>query len=267
MKRGHVRIVKVDEDSRREIIKRLSSNLLHNLFVVYDLLYEPDKTTMYVAYGNDGLIKGHLLIYRGLRFPSVRVDGEARAVSELLELLPREKMLLFCPPKLLSAVKRRFPNAPHYLEDQMCVSKEEEHLISSSLAQKLGSKHASLLTELYSSGEPSYIRSEERCRELLTKHSVFGVFIDGKLVSVAVAMKRLPQSGELTGVFTHPRHRGRGFGTIVTSAATEEALKHADNVLLYVRSDNVPAKRIYRKLGYRKIDEWYWVDIGTGLKP
>jgi predicted GNAT family acetyltransferase len=36
---------------------------------------------------------------------------------------------------------------------------------------------------------------------------------------------------------------------------------------LFVRSDNHPAISVYEKIGYRKIGEKLWVDVGTGLKP
>jgi len=48
---------------------------------------------------------------------------------------------------------------------------------------------------------------------------------------------------------------------------TEEALKQAESAALFVRSDNYPAIRVYEKIGYKKIDEKLWVDVGTRLKP
>jgi hypothetical protein len=69
------------------------------------------------------------------------------------------------------------------------------------------------------------------------------------------------------GVYTHPNHRNKGYATLATSTVTEEALKHAETAALFVRSDNLPAIRVYEKIGYKKIGEKLWVDMGTGLKP
>ena len=44
-------------------------------------------------------------------------------------------------------------------------------------------------------------------------------------------------------------------------------MKYAEAAALFVRSDNYPAIRVYEKIGYRKIGEKLWVDVGTGLKP
>jgi ribosomal protein S18 acetylase RimI-like enzyme len=264
-----LRIVEVRKKDRQSIIQRLRSNLLHNLFVIYDLLYKPEKTTIYAAYNSSDSLKGHLLIYKGFAtLPlAARLDGEGKHTQKLLELLSNEKLVLFCPPNLLNIVKKKFPEACCYPEYQMYVAKGEERLVIPNLAEMLKPEHAPLLSELYSSGEPAFIRSEERCRDLLEKSGVYGAFERGKLVSAAISVKRLPEVGEVTSVLTRPKNRGRGFGTMVTSAATEDVLRHADGSNLYVRADNKPAIKVYEKLGYKKIDEWYWIDIGTGSKP
>jgi predicted GNAT family acetyltransferase len=69
------------------------------------------------------------------------------------------------------------------------------------------------------------------------------------------------------GVYTHPEHRNKGYSTLATSAVTEEALENAEAAALFVRSDNYPAIRAYEKIGYKKIGEKLWVDVGTGLMP
>jgi predicted GNAT family acetyltransferase len=69
------------------------------------------------------------------------------------------------------------------------------------------------------------------------------------------------------GVYTHPKHRNKGYSTLATSAVTEEALKNAETAALFVRSNNYPAIRVYEKVGYKKIGEKLWVDVGTGFRP
>lgn len=261
------KIVEVDERNKSYVIERLRLNLLHNLFVIYDLLYEPDKTVAYVAYEDENF-NGLLLMYK-VTLPMVRLDGKEQKARELLEYLPKDNMILFCPPSLVNTVRSRFPHANCYPEHQMYVAKGEENLVAPNFAERLEVKHAPLLAELYSSSleELQFYRSEQRCREQLERHSVYGVFDKEKLVSAAISVKRLPEVGEIIGVFTHPKYRGKGYATMTTSAATEDVLRNANGSNLYVAAYNKPAIRVYEKLGYKKIDEWYWVDIGTGTKP
>jgi len=69
------------------------------------------------------------------------------------------------------------------------------------------------------------------------------------------------------GVYTQPTRRNKRYATLATSAITEEALGSAEAAALFVRSDNYPAVSVYEKIGYRKIGEKVWVDVGTGLRP
>ncbi|HVP17007.1 MAG TPA: GNAT family N-acetyltransferase, partial [candidate division Zixibacteria bacterium] len=88
-----------------------------------------------------------------------------------------------------------------------------------------------------------------------------------QLVSYAGSFIQLPQVWLIGGVYTDPEHRNKGYATLATSAITEEALRTADAAALFARSDNHPAIRAYEKIGFRKIGEKVWVDVGTGLKP
>jgi predicted GNAT family acetyltransferase len=53
-------------------------------------------------------------------------------------------------------------------------------------------------------------------------------------------------------VYVHPRYRGQGLGTVVTSRVTEELLGRGLLVVLDVEEGNAPALRVYEKLGYER---------------
>ena len=81
-----------------------------------------------------------------------------------------------------------------------------------------------------------------------------GVVISGRLVAIAGTHAVSPQEGiaVVGNVFTHPRHRGQGYATAATSAATEALLEQCDTVVLTVDPSNAPAITAYRRLGYRE---------------
>ena len=99
------------------------------------------------------------------------------------------------------------------------------------------------------------------------KMPVYGVFVNDELVSYAGSFLQLPEVWMIGGVYTDPNDRGKGYATLATSAVTEEALRNAETAALFVRSDNYSAIKVYEKIGYRKIGEKLWVDVGTGLRP
>ena len=63
----------------------------------------------------------------------------------------------------------------------------------------------------------------------------------------------------MTGV--HPDYRGRGLGTAIVAAGMEYlAGKGVDGVELEVDSDNVPARELYLRLGFSRVNETVWFE-------
>lgn len=86
----------------------------------------------------------------------------------------------------------------------------------------------------------------------LTEGVYYGVWEDNQLVSVAGTQMVSWTHGTaiVANVLTHPRYRGRGYATVVTSAVTAELLERCHDVVLNVDPTNTPAVRAYVRLGY-----------------
>lgn len=52
-------------------------------------------------------------------------------------------------------------------------------------------------------------------------------------------------------VWTRPAYRGRGLAKLTVGAVTQGLLETCEEVVLNVREDNMPARRVYERLGYR----------------
>jgi predicted GNAT family acetyltransferase len=78
-----------------------------------------------------------------------------------------------------------------------------------------------------------------------------GIRRDGRLV--AMAGERLKPEGhtEITGVCTHPDHRGRGYSQALVADAARHILGRGDTPFLHVYSTNRGAITLYEKLGFR----------------
>jgi len=249
------KVKKVDEDNKQRVIDSIKSDVVRHVFAFYDIQYEPDHTTAYAAFENENL-KGYILIYTALEFPSVILECESFVAQRLIEYAPENRFIVHAPPNLLPVIKSRFPNAKHYIEDWMLAKKGEIHFFRSELVRRLYTEDdASRLAELLSTREERPSGTVKRYVDWITKMPIYGVFVNDELVSYAGSFLQLPQVWMIGGVYTHPNRRNRGYATLATSTVTEEALKHAEAAALFVRSDNYPAIRVYEKIGYNKMGE------------
>jgi RimJ/RimL family protein N-acetyltransferase len=261
-----VRIEKIDEGNRQWVIDSLRSDVTRHVFAFYDMQYDLENTTMYAAVEND-MLKGYILIYKALEPQSVILECDDEIVEKLIEYAPADHFIMHTPPCLLPIIQRKFPGAKHYLENWMFVKKGEAKFFRSKRLHKLTRADSSKLAMLLSSRRDRPEGSEKKYSEWLRKMPMYGVFVNDELVSYAGSFIQTPQIWMIGGVYTHPHHRSRGYATLATSAITEEALGKSDTAALFVRSDNHPAIRAYEKIGFVKIGEKLWVDVGTGMKP
>ena len=262
-----LQIEKVKEKNKQRVIDSLRLDVIRHVFAFYDIQHEPDCTTMYAAFKN-GSLKGYILIYTALEFPSVVLECDSDAAEKLIEYAPENRFIMHVPPNLLPIVKRKFPLVKCYVEDWMLVKSDDAAFFRSRLVRRLRTEDdASKLAMLLSSRKDRTMGAVKKYVELISKQPIYAVFVDGELVSYVGSFIQLPQVWMIGGVYTHLKHRNKGYATLATSAVTEEALRNAEVAALFVRSDNYSAIRVYEKIGYKKIGEKLWVDAGTGMKP
>jgi GNAT superfamily N-acetyltransferase len=115
-------------------------------------------------------------------------------------------------------------------------------------ARRLRGVDAPAVNRIYSvDGGPTAYRPSH-----LEEGVYYGIEVDGRLASIAGThvVSRAEGVAVVGNVFTHPRYRGGGLATEVTSAVTRDVLEYCDLVVLTVEEQNSPALNIYLKLGY-----------------
>lgn len=262
-----LRIEKINKNNKQHVIDSLKLDVIRHVFAFYDIQHEPEHTTMYAAF-EDEQMKGYILIYTALEFPSVVLECEKVIAEKLIEYAPENRFIMHAPLNLLPIIKRKFPHAKNYIEKWMLIKKDEASFFESKLVRRLCTEDdASGLAMLLSIQKDRPKGTVKKYVKLISNQPIYGVFVNGKLVSYAGSFIQLPQVWMIGGVYTHPKHRNKGYATLATSAVTEEALKNAEASALFVRSDNHSAIKVYEKIGYKKIGEKLWIDVGTGMKP
>jgi GNAT superfamily N-acetyltransferase len=77
-----------------------------------------------------------------------------------------------------------------------------------------------------------------------------GVFDDeGALVAMAGERMRLDGFVEVSGVCTHPEHRGNGYAEVLVTRIARAIVDEGKTAFLHVREDN-RAAQVYRRLGF-----------------
>lgn len=247
-----------------DVTAYLKTNLVANALDLWNLDHEANNLRLFVA--RDFGIKGHISVFSTPEADYVSLAAHApEEASVLLELIPN-KCVLIIDPRLYESTRNMIQSHVAYPNDRMVVARGQENLVNSDQAVRLTVKDASEYIQFGASFNTPQVPLDW-ARQRLERDIVFGVFNDNILGSVASLVARLPEMAVIMGVETLQEFRGKGYATVATSAATREALTTSESCALFVRSDNLSAVHIYENLGYRKVGEELWVDIGTGLVP
>ncbi|THA30522.1 GNAT family N-acetyltransferase [Streptomyces sp. A1277] len=94
---------------------------------------------------------------------------------------------------------------------------------------------------------------QARVAELVAAGRSFARIEDGKVVFKAEIGATTPQACQIQGVWVAPEYRGRGLSETGMAAVVRDALADvAPIVSLYVNDYNTPARKAYRRIGFRE---------------
>ena len=77
-----------------------------------------------------------------------------------------------------------------------------------------------------------------------------GVRVDGRLVAMAGERMRPEGYAEVSGVCTHPDHRGRGFAAMLSAAVADRIVARGETPFLHAYTSNRAAVGLYERLGF-----------------
>ncbi|MDM5234810.1 GNAT family N-acetyltransferase [Bacillus cereus] len=91
---------------------------------------------------------------------------------------------------------------------------------------------------------------------LLTNHRLFGLEVDGKLVSVAAKTRPTKNNITVNFVYTPKEERKKGFASICVAALSQHLLDEGyKTTTLYTDLANPTSNKIYKEIGYEQIME------------
>jgi len=203
--------------------------------------------TWYVAEAQD-TPQALALLFTGMEPYVLFLMGEGEGLEAILDRAPLpQRAYITCRPPALDLVKSTYELTSPDRMWRMILRPEAFRPVQGD-AMRLGAEDCHELTEFYRGrGDTFFFRPYQ-----LQQGVYCGVRVDGKLVAAAGTHLVAPSVGLacVGNVFTRADHRGRGYGAATTSAVVAELLSLALTVVLNVRRDNVPAIRLYERLGF-----------------
>jgi GNAT superfamily N-acetyltransferase len=250
------------ESERRHIVREsrdvealasfLASDRLHGAYVLAQL--EPDAfphSRWWLSDGPDG--QALVCHSRAGLGDATYVSGPAAGVGRILSIHPGPyHTFVTARPAHIEALESVYTLRSARTMVRMHVTGERFAPVEGGTF-RLRPAHARALNRLYSSeGGPTSYQPRH-----LSDGCYYGVQEAGRLLAVAGthSMSRSHGVAVVGNVFTHPTARGRGLGTVASSAVTAELLRAHRDVVLSVDPTNTPAIRAYRRLGYTDVGE------------
>ncbi|GAG30415.1 unnamed protein product, partial [marine sediment metagenome] len=115
--------------------------------------------------------------------------------------------------------------------------------------------------ELMSFRNHSITNLRRYLEEKLSRYLVYGIFKEGRLVSAVFENATCRKCSMIGGIFTLANFRGQGYSTSCVHKICEQILSCGKFGCLFVHKDNLSAKKVYLRLGFKVHENWKTVKL------
>ncbi|MEM3014239.1 MAG: GNAT family N-acetyltransferase [Candidatus Bathyarchaeia archaeon] len=246
-----VSVVQLEDMNEKVFFNYLDMDRIRHIFTIYDLKNMRERTKIWIALRNCE-ITGYLFEYDKR---IIHTHGDPEAVPELFNKITLDEPVLFIQPDHLKAVQKIFKPVEQ-------VDRTSKSLITEFLVMKIHSenfrpavKHLFEKLGTEDLDEASKNFGEELknlIQNAINRGFAYGAYENGLLASCATVSEHLENVAIIRGVFTIPSLRNRGLASSVCSALIDELIKSGKTPMLWVSKDNLPALKLYKKLGFKE---------------
>jgi ribosomal protein S18 acetylase RimI-like enzyme len=228
---------------------------MDHAYPLWDLVQAPDRTR-FVSVVRDGATTAYLLLWLGS--PNGPIAHWVGAPDlALYPSLPPAPSILLVPPEVAPRVLADRPGCLGFPTTVMLRHRDVPLPADPPGVRRLTRRDQGLLPHVLPPDEPM---APEYARLDPDVQPVWGAFDGEELVAVARVSVSLPFVWVIAGVYTRPEHRNRGLGRAVTGAVARHAEAMGASAGLFVRDQNVPARRAYERLGFRPVGHKVWFE-------
>lgn len=162
-----------------------------------------------------------------------------------------------CDNFFIVGEKPNLPDTLKIIKELVCLQMiihEKVQLSFENEIIRLTEEHKEELLNLVNLVQPGYFKSNT-----FLLGSYYGIFINGKLVSIAGERMKMNNFTEVSAIITHPDHTGKGYAKQLTSHVVNNIFDEGKIPFLHVVESNLGAIKLYEKLGFitrRKMSFW-----------
>ena len=258
MELGDLMILKLDENSWKDLVPLLKENILENYFNILGLTSENTVyKDIYLQYSLSREIESIIFLRKSATIKFYARKGfSIKEVRDFLNTIeytsligPRSYCDLIQDGNILKKSKKM---------TELCVLKSKIDLQDyyKNKIISIGLEQVDTVIDIYSNSFKSFASKEVLEERIKNKRGrAFGIFKDKKLVSVAFTDFESQNEALIVGVATRPSYRNRGYGSDLVKYLSSVLQKEKKQVFLEYESEI--AGNIYKKLGFEIIDSVY----------
>jgi predicted GNAT family acetyltransferase len=236
--------------------KHVNQDIPHYFVFAFDWKNNKDETNILLAL-TGRRIDGMMLVYKKRK---VHFRGNREATRLLLEHLDLEEVELQAPKEHKQYILEKYEPTWSNELMLMVLHKGEERLHTSYPIVKLDASDAEQIAAIMKKADPEFWGdvTADQAAEGMSSVNWVGIKVDGELASIC--RTRLTEGvGHIATVATPEAHRKKGYATSLVSHSVKSILKKTPTAIIYVLSDNQPAIRVYKKVGFKPYKTYYLI--------
>lgn len=243
-------------EDKTEIHRFLSRERIYAAYAIGDLEPELFVQTEWIGAEKSGQLIAITLLFRGLEPAALFLMGANEGLDAIFGSgYHPENVYLGCRLEHYKTTVKFYAWSKKLAMWRMVTDRKRFRGLDDDAAIRLDTSHIGQLVELFGDEGADAFSSSQVAAGVF-----FGIFDNHQLVSAAGTHLISPtyRLAAVGNIYTHPDYRGRGYGTQVTSAVVSKLISLGiDDIVLNVEQDNVPANRLYDKLGFERYCPFY----------
>lgn len=252
-----MRVVPLQSGYKDLFWKEVNRDVPDFFFFALDWKYQREDAQIMLAL-KDERIDGMMLVFKR---KTVHLRGSPEAAKALLEKLELEKLEFVVEEEHKPYVLKHYsPKTVHQIILMVLHRGDERPQVKHPVAT-LEASDADRIAGLMRNADPEFWgeTTSQDIMEGLSRGTIWcGIRIGEELVSVGSV--RLTEWAGIIGVVAmHEAHRNKGCATSIVSKLVSLALEKIPLAIIFVLSENAPARRVYETVGFKKYKTYFFM--------